>query len=98
MKILYVNDYYFSNTGSSISNRNLCSMLAKQGHDISVIACASSRQVDQEQFASSAGLSNHKNEVSYFLHTYNLLLIMFSFSFLLAWRFRPCTLSPRCDR
>jgi glycosyltransferase involved in cell wall biosynthesis len=41
LRILFVNDYYFSVTGSSIANRNLCRQLSKRG--INCIVLTSSK-------------------------------------------------------
>ena len=41
MKILFVNDYYYSTTGSSVANRNLCKILSSKG--ISCVVLTSSK-------------------------------------------------------
>lgn len=37
LRILFVNDYYFSTTGSSIANQNLCKVLTSKGIDLAII-------------------------------------------------------------
>jgi 1,2-diacylglycerol 3-alpha-glucosyltransferase len=39
LRVLFVNDYYFSTTGSSIANRNLCRALKRKGVDVAVLTC-----------------------------------------------------------
>jgi len=38
LRILYINDYYYSTTGSSIANRNLCKILLNKGIDVRIIS------------------------------------------------------------
>jgi len=42
LRILYIHDYYYSITGSSIANRNLCKILLNKGIDVRIISSSPS--------------------------------------------------------